>query len=122
MKRLVIAAAIAALVPVSTAVCAPKAKSAEECEWFWDIAITARANAMERVDREVTRRVIWRVFVPVGADADRERGIAIGNLVVDAAYSTPWAAGETPGHLAGKLKAACLGKVGDMDGVLGTST
>lgn len=116
MRTLIVAAA-AALISIAPppSAAAPKAEQPSECSWYWDIAITARAYAMEGVERETTRRAVWRVFA---TPVDRMR--AIGNAVVDAVYSTPWAENERPGDLAGKLQQACL-ETGDMDKILGTA-
>lgn len=93
---------------------APKAQHAAECSWYWDIAITARASAMEGVALDATRRIVWRIF---STKIERMREIA--DLVVDAAHATPWAPEERPGELAKKIADAC-GENGDMDRYLGT--
>jgi hypothetical protein len=115
MKRLLAAAAIAAAMTPPPVASAPKAEHPAECGWYWDIAITARAQAMEGVERETTRRAIWRVFV-----TKEERVREIGNAVIDAVFSTPWAETEHAGELAKKIQDACM-ESGDMDSVLGTS-
>lgn len=115
MRRILLAAAcIAALLPPPAVIAAPRAEHIGECDFYWDIAITARGMAMAKVERELGRSVIWRIFNP---QVDK-RAIEIGNAIVDAAYSRPWAPNEHAGHFAAQLKSACYDG-GNMDSVLG---
>lgn len=91
----------------------PKAESEKECRFLWDLAITARSMAMENIDVEIGRRVIWRVYNTRGNERLRE----ISNAVVDAAFVLPWQAEDRPGTFAVKLFEACV-KDGDMDRIL----
>ena len=114
MKRIVAALAACLVVAAPPVASAPKAEHLGECEFFWDIAITARGMAMERVPSETIRRVVWRIFV----HEDQARVIEIGNAIVDAAVGAPMKERENAGVFAGSLKAACING-GDMDSVLG---
>lgn len=110
MNRLIAAAAVA--FAASAAVAAPKAQHPNECHWYWDVAITARAAAMEGIERETSRRVIWRIFT-----TEVERVKEIANLVVDTAHTRPRKPDEKAGDFAAELSRACS-ENGDMDAIL----
>lgn len=122
IKRAILAALAALLVFVMTpAGAAPKAGHPGECRWLWDIALTARAAAMEGVPRETVRRVVWRIygFAPAVPAEDKTRLRELGNAVVDAAGSAARPQAETAGDFAGELRTMCLDRDGDMDEILG---
>ena len=115
MVRSIIAVAVAASALSLAAHAAPRAVHPGECEYFWDIALTARGMATERVPLESMRRITWRIFNAQG----EARVIEIGNAIVDAASATPFKEGESAADFAGELKQACLVHGGDMDRLLG---
>lgn len=115
MVRSILAVAVATSILSLPAHAAPSAVHPSECEYFWDIAITARGMATERVPLESMRRITWRIFNA----KDDPRVIEIGNAIVDAAAATPFKEGEHAADFAGELQQACLLRGGDMDSVLG---
>jgi hypothetical protein len=72
--------------------------------------------ALEGLERETSRRVVWRIF-----ETEDERMREIANLIVDVAHNAPAQEGEGAGRFAGVLKRACHEGMGDMDSVLGVS-
>ena len=117
MKAVLLWAVVLSLAAIATqpAGAAPRAQSVGEYRWLWDVALTARAQAMEGVPVETTRRVITRIF-----EIPNDRIGAIVAAVIDAAHGIPWTADEAAGEFARRIGNACVANAGDLDGVLGT--
>lgn len=101
---------------IAPAHAAPKAESEKECRFLWDLALSARGMAMEKIPVETSRRVVWRMYTTRGDERLHE----IADAVIDAAHVLPWAADEMAGKFALRLFDACVTD-GNMDRVLGTS-
>lgn len=114
MKRLLLAVAVLFVIAPPVTRAAPHAKSEGECQFFWDVALTARAMAMEGIRREQAQRVIDRIY-NTGADA---RVRAIVQTIVGAAQM---ARSDPAGAFARELATACLKQNGNMDAILGAS-
>lgn len=114
MKKLFCAIAAAALFVVAApSSAAPKAINAAECQYFWDVAITARAIAMDDIPLERNSRILARMFETRG---DRRVDDIIREIIAAAHRSATAVAGE----FARSLATVCLQRNGDMDDVLGT--
>jgi hypothetical protein len=100
---------------ISPARAAPKAESEKECRFLWDLALSARSMAMEKIPVETSRRVVWRMYTTRGDERLHE----IADAAIDAAHALPWAADEIPGKFALRLFDACVND-GDMDSILGS--
>ena len=96
---------------------APRAQSAEECKFYWDIALVSRALAMEAGrDPSMGEMRILNILSRIYSDGGDERVAAIMVAIVQAALRET---GGPAGDFAKRVGNACLAKRGDMDGVLG---
>lgn len=111
---LVLLALALAMIFAPQALPAPKAENAMECAMAGDMAVTARAMAEEKIEREVALRVMDRIY-----DAGSERGVALMRAIVNTAYALKDTSAE---NFAGELTRHCVRSGGDMDGVLGTDS
>lgn len=93
---------------------APKAHPAE-CEAFWDMAITARAMALERASREQILGVFRRVWQPTTEMRIKDIQLAIAEAAM---RERNMGAAE----FANRLAHACVSRMGDMDAVLGSAS
>ena len=99
---------------------APRAQSAEECKFYWDIALVSRALAME-AGRDPTMgemrilNILSRIYSDGGAAGDGR----VGEIMVAIVQAALRETGGPAGDFAKRVGNACLAKRGDMDGVLG---
>jgi len=117
MKRLVIAAAAAALLS-TVAQAAPRAESPVECGIAADMAVVAHSLAREDVLRPKANLIMARIYDV----AESKRGREMMKEILDAAYaqSTAAAGGSASGQkFAEELFATCMKTNGDLDSVLG---
>jgi hypothetical protein len=97
---------------------APRAQSAEECAVAADMALVAQSLAGEAIERPKAGAIMARIYGVAGS----ERGSAMMNAILNAAYSRSAAGGASTGHaFAEELLSTCLKSSGNMDSVLGTS-
>lgn len=115
-QRLVIGALVAIIAGillacyVTSAQAAPRVSSAEECATLADLAITARAMALEELERDKAERLVARIYI-----ADSERPRELMRLVLEAAYASK----ASPLEFARSFYATCVGNGGNVDGILG---
>ena len=109
-RALATAALLVALAPPAAA--APKADP-RECPGYTDVALVARALAMDDIDAERTARIMERIYNTLG----NARVQQIVHSIVTAAQRDRSA---TAGEFARRLGEACVRGGGDMDAVLGT--
>lgn len=113
MRRSLAVAALALAIPLAVpAAAAPKADP-RECPGYTDVALVARALAMDDIDAPRSARILARIYDTQG-DARVED---IVRAIVAAAQRDKSAAA---GEFARRLARACVYGAGDMDAVLGT--
>lgn len=91
----------------------PRAKSAEECMAYADLALVASTLARHSIPRERTHAMIPDMYDLNDADAKE-----IARRIVDAAYLLPDAARTEPRSFASTLGNTCLRAQGRMDAII----
>ena len=112
MKKLLIAAMLAGMVPAALA--ALRAESALECGIAADMAVVAHSFAREQVHRQKADAIMTRIY-DVGASS---RGMELMNDIMEAAY-TQREPGPSAQKFAEDLFVTCMKTGGNMDTVLG---
>jgi hypothetical protein len=108
-------AAILVLALVAAAAQAePRAKSAEECMTYADLALVASTLAKHGIARERTHAMIPDIYDMRDADAQE-----IARRIVEAAYLVPEAVRTEPRTFASTLGNTCLRAQGRMDAIIG---
>ena len=83
------------------------------CHWYWDLAVTSRAMAVEGIPVERTRGVIWRIF-----RSPNSQVISNGNRIIDLVYSPVGQKEE----FVSTLGRVCEENDGRLEGVLGVES
>ncbi len=108
---LIVAWALALSIVPPPAAAAPRAISQEECAGFADMALVVRALSAIGISKEKAREAMAHIYtLPPG---ERVRDIA--QAVLDSGYADQRSAKD----FAQALANACVGRMGDMDSVLG---
>jgi hypothetical protein len=105
---------ILALAAAAVAQAEPRAKSAEECMTYADLALVASTLAKHGIARERAHAMIPDMYNLRDADAAE-----LARRIVEAAYLVPEAARTEPRTFASNLGSTCLRAQGRMDAVIG---
>ncbi len=112
MKKVILMLAFAA----SAAHADPRAKSAEECVVYADLALVASALAKHGVARERAHAMMPDMYGLAESDA-RE----IARRIVEAAYLLPDEARREPRAFASALAGTCMRTQGRLDAIIGVN-
>lgn len=115
-KTILFAAMLFVLAPPPVALSAPKAKSAQECAIFADLALTSSAAARHGMERKALEAMLADMY---SINDDKRAGDVVA-AVLDAVFGG--ARGTEPRAFATVLGRACMSTEGDMDSVLGTGS
>jgi hypothetical protein len=94
----------------------PRAKSAEECVVYADLALVASALAKHGVARERAHAMMPDMYSLADTDAKE-----IARRIVEAAYLVPEDARREPRAFAATLAGACMRSQGRLDAIIGVS-
>lgn len=108
---LIVLALAIILVPIAWS--APKANDGQECSLAADMAVTAAALAVEKVERKRAEPIMLRIY-----SLDPVRGIALMQAIVRVVYRDA----PDPEKFATALFVECTTKRGNMDAILGTDS
>jgi hypothetical protein len=92
----------------------PRAKSAEECMAYADLALVASTLARHGIARERAHAMVPDMYDLRDADAKE-----IAHRIVEAAYLVPEEARTEPRTFAAALGSTCLRAQGRMDAIIG---
>lgn len=116
MKKTILFAAMLFVLAPPVALSAPKAKSAQECAIFADLALTSSAAARHGMERKALEAMLADMY---SINDDKRAGEVVA-AVLDAVFGG--ARGTEPRAFATALGRACMSTEGDMDSVLGTGS
>lgn len=105
-------ALLLAILSIRDAHAAPRAQTQDECMVFADMALVARALAIERVDKTTTVKAVARIY-----DLPDLRLVQIAAAVIELGYRDKREAKD----MAAALGRTCLTTGGNMDSILGVS-
>jgi len=91
---------------------APRLGSSDECLAYADMALMARAAAVEGIDKDAISRAIGHAY-----SITTPRAAQIAALVIDAAYKDK----RRPFDFGQMFLQTCLGNQGNVDAILGVS-